>query len=382
MALNNGIISAPVAAKEVYDCLGVGKFNGTEYAIPYICENSHGQINQWSFNKSVIVNKKSALSDSDFYNINDGFTIPDYDYPSKVINAIFAGTGWTYNPPSSGDWKRITDFNGYNHNASPWFTFTNITGSSVELGKSVLFSVPVDIQWMLSNFIKWKTFLYNSQGVPYSGVLDIGILLRKTTDSTTSPNVLYYKICDYIDIDSSHPFHMTLPTGASAIPLGDYYVLPVITTDTNHVSGTVTIIGENSGDSGGTWYMIPSNALTITVKEEGSGIIDSMDFELNSFSLSNSGYFITIDSILLDFYNSYGSSVSLTVKFEMVDAVNPNLATYTNVYNITNGSSTLELIDPSNYPSGLTYESALGDATVRVTIQYGATTKSRSFQLY
>ena len=382
MALSNGVLTAPLNPQEISSCLGLGKLNSTWFDISYICENSHGKINKWSFKKSVKVNKRQDLTDEDFYNVNDGFIIPDYDYPSKVINAIFAGTGWVYDPPTTADWKRQNDFDGYDHNAIPWFTLTNITGSSVELGKSVLFSIPVDLQWMLSNFIKWKAFLYNSEGTPYSGVLDIGILLRKTTDSSTSSNALYYKICDYLDINSEHPFYMTLPTGANAIPLGDYYVLPVVTTDTNHVAGTVTTIGENNGDSGGTWYMIPANALTITVKEEGSGVIESIDFELDSFSLTPSGYFITIDSILIAISNSYGNQVSLTVKFEMVDAVTPSLATYTNVYNIPTGSSTLELIDPNNYPSGLTYESALGDATVRVTVQYGTTTKSKSFQLY
>lgn len=114
MGVSNGIITAPIADKDPYTCIGVGKYNGW-WDIGYICSNNHGKMNLWSKNKPVRLNKVSELTDADkksaYYGID--------------VNLNITGSPiYTIAPPRGGDEPyRITDFEGYNHSSPTGVTF-------------------------------------------------------------------------------------------------------------------------------------------------------------------------------------------------------------------------------------------------------------------
>lgn len=122
MGVNNGVITAPINPQEVYNLLGVGKYNG-EYNINYICSNNHGKTNPCA--KFKPVKYPSLDSPANYWKGTDekcGFSFPATT--SKITSQSSDGV-WTYNPPVGGDASpfRILDFEGYYHNASrKWFT--------------------------------------------------------------------------------------------------------------------------------------------------------------------------------------------------------------------------------------------------------------------
>lgn len=112
MSYSNGTITAPIAASDPYNCMGVGK-TSSGYDVGYICKNGHGKINKWSRHKPVKFNKVTELSDSDFQSVNFGLTIPSAvstNWETAINNATY-----TYNPPAGGSSEpfRLTDFNYY-----------------------------------------------------------------------------------------------------------------------------------------------------------------------------------------------------------------------------------------------------------------------------
>ena len=127
MAVNNGIITAPIADKDPYTCMGVGKYNGW-YDIGYICSNNHGKINMWSRFKpvrwrSVDIN----MTNPEWWKAEDGrcgidladARISTYtQVPSKMTADKL--NGWKYLPPNGNIFPfRLLDFNKYMHFAFP-----------------------------------------------------------------------------------------------------------------------------------------------------------------------------------------------------------------------------------------------------------------------
>lgn len=143
MGVSNGIITAPFNPQEIYNLLGVGKYDGW-YNNEYICSNAHGKTNPWSRYKPVclplIVVKDSFDKATNRWgeaNQNVGGWQRPWFY-GTVSNPVFTvptisslndlGKGgvpneyalWKYNPPHGGDYAiyRFDDFCGYNHNAA------------------------------------------------------------------------------------------------------------------------------------------------------------------------------------------------------------------------------------------------------------------------
>lgn len=107
MSVVNGIITAPIADRDPYVCMGVGKHNG-EYDWTYICSNQHGKTNIWSRWKPVIVNTPQDITEQQLKAVAYG--LQWYQSGDSLTYSI------RYLPPVGGvDFQRITDFIGYNH---------------------------------------------------------------------------------------------------------------------------------------------------------------------------------------------------------------------------------------------------------------------------
>lgn len=107
MATSNGKITAPVADRDPYVCMGVGKYNGW-YDWAYICSNQHGKTNIWSKWKPVIVDTPQDITEQQLKAAAYG--LEWYQSGDSLTYSI------RYVPPVIGkNWMRITDFIGYNH---------------------------------------------------------------------------------------------------------------------------------------------------------------------------------------------------------------------------------------------------------------------------
>lgn len=371
---SNGVITSPVNLKDdVCTVLGISTTK-----VAYACGNTHGKINKWSFYKPVIKNTTSGLTDDDFFSVNDGFNIPEYDSARDCATAAFAGNSdWVYNPPTDGDCHRIGDFRGYDHNEEPWFTLSAVGSTEVDLGDTIKFTIGKEFSWLIENFAKWS-FAFNSSGTPISGSIDVGFLLKKTDTGS----IYYYKIADWLDLtDYDKQLQIVFPTSeSSGVPAGTYNVIPVLTTDTNHSSGSFYFppVDETYAS---TWYTIPSNYIQIKVNKAGTGGLNNISVSLVSYSVTepDASYYITVSSIKIKFSNSWGSDIALTnLKAVMKDARYSSQATiYNNVYTVPGAGSTLELVTSSKR-----YESTTGLPVVTITLNLNGTTKTYDFQLY
>ena len=122
MSIQNGTrIVSPINLQEPYTVMGVSK-TGTYYDLAYICSNSHGEINIWARNKPVRVNTPATLTDAQINAAFSGLNLYIGATPESMVQNSLAGNKWTYLPPRPGtDWCRLTDWNGYSHNAQPQF---------------------------------------------------------------------------------------------------------------------------------------------------------------------------------------------------------------------------------------------------------------------
>lgn len=136
MSVVNGIITAPISVKDVYDCLGVAK-TANGYDLGYICSNRHGKINKWSRAKPYRKNSLASVSISTDPTRMDGsvwgMSTPTMGIKEIYFNRIAANIimhqsnspNWEFQAPRGDAFNepfRLTDFEGYNHNAKPVFT--------------------------------------------------------------------------------------------------------------------------------------------------------------------------------------------------------------------------------------------------------------------
>lgn len=137
MGLSNGKITAPINYAEPYQCMGVGKYNGS-YDLGYICSNAHGKLNIYSYIKPIDVNQKE---DVQFTNAKYLASLVPVRYIGG--NAAPANFKWGYNAPKS--FLRINDFNGYDHYEYPVRVDMSSIPDTMEFEDSYSFKVSYDI---------------------------------------------------------------------------------------------------------------------------------------------------------------------------------------------------------------------------------------------
>jgi len=321
------------------------------------------QVNKWSFYKPISLSKLSGLVDSDYYNNDDGFSIPTYSNPLDLINSLISGATWTYNKPQGGAGSpfRLGDFRGYDHAATNWFDLVINGGSSVEYGNNRTFNLNVDIQY-LTNFNK---FSFAKTGV---GVLDVGLIL---VNSWTSRNNGYlYKISDIRDYEQ---LNLTVLTD---LGLGYWYVVPVLFTHSGQANNSLLYFNQNSTFYG-TFYLLPANPEIITIIGSGGGIVlGAISLNFYSKNIIIAGYTVFMSSLKIEFINTNSFDVTLYLTSRMTDAVTYGGLDSTNITIPANSSTVVELVE-----NGKTYESVDGSPTLELTYSYGSSSLTTSFDL-
>lgn len=137
MSNNNGIISAPIGLQpDVYGVLGLVK-TGTYYDVGYACSNEHGRTNKWARYKPVRYNTPGEITEANRKSVYQGLSVSPYG-AQGLYNEYNAGmpNAWKYLAPRPGtDWCRMTDFDGYNHEAEPFLRSGMPEGSSFQVSK-------------------------------------------------------------------------------------------------------------------------------------------------------------------------------------------------------------------------------------------------------
>lgn len=118
MAHSNGKITAPVSISDINLTIGSGSNDlGT------LCQSK--LINRWSARKPVIYDSPFEINDTQMRFTNYGF---DMNYAAGIyipdlFNRAIENPNWVYLHPQNGNWHRMLDFNGYNHNAVEPFSY-------------------------------------------------------------------------------------------------------------------------------------------------------------------------------------------------------------------------------------------------------------------
>lgn len=123
--INNNIVNlgsqydVADAIKEIAGTLNVGPRTDGKYYLSDICLAEN--IRKWSKFKPIEVDKPANITTTDRYNANQGFNLAwnttINNISSSVIDAFnSSGATWEYVRPST--YKRMRDFDGYDHNAT------------------------------------------------------------------------------------------------------------------------------------------------------------------------------------------------------------------------------------------------------------------------
>lgn len=134
MAHSNGKITAPVSISDINLTIGSGSNDlGT------LCQSE--LINRWSARKPVIYNSPFELTEADMKFTNYGF---DMNYAAGIyipdlFNRAIENPNWVYLHPQNGNWHRMLDFNGYNHNAVEPFSYRSFPAELETLNNSMSF---------------------------------------------------------------------------------------------------------------------------------------------------------------------------------------------------------------------------------------------------
>lgn len=327
MTVANYKISRPIGLAEVYSLLGVTPTGGI-YDAGTICMSPN--INKWSLYKPIVVNKPQALTEQDFYDYNFGYTIPSYNSYTAMTRGV--SNGWTYGRPTASDWKRLTDFEGYDHRATAPFALTLESGSP-RLDGTCATSTPREIYW-LTNWAAWRGYQGASAQYLNCGVYVPGVGYYPFTDTDQGQTIQ--------ELDNSK---LNFDTPSSKFSTGKTYQVYLILTTWDGQNGARQWYtpGETEG---GTWWVLATDS--------------PLSFQclpaltpLQYLTLNISNGRTTIDqSAGYSVFTNTSFTAKVSMSSEYTGNVNVSATFY--VDNVVNGSTTRTVTIGSMSATGLT----------------------------
>lgn len=233
MGHSNSKITAPVSLHaDVYPVLGLQK-TGTFYDTGYACGNTHGQTNPWAKYKPTIYN--SPDGGSRWWKANDGrcgLTPYLVGSPSLIPQAYKdnpgAMKGWTYSPPVPGrNWCRLTDFNGYNHNATPQYSgFSGMGDVGLSL-QSFSFATMMAVPETRTDMVNFEDMNFPAEDM-YFGVFIEGEINACATANTPGTTSVTFTTAGFRQGDyTAYPFLGTAKqTQGASYQGGSFYTVP------------------------------------------------------------------------------------------------------------------------------------------------------------
>ena len=221
-------------------------------------------INKWSFHKPINVETNLAISDSVIYANNDGFNLYRYNSPQQLVYAlqnVNITNLWEY--VAREEPYRLTDFDQYDHYATPLYSLEFVTGNSGTAGTALRITCSDDL---LDYIDRWQYF----EGIrSYASVFALIYAKGTQYDNTVNRGIGIYKLGSKIDddIDSDH-LSFVIPQ----LSVGTYELRVCIsnTTDIQNTGDYLYYTG--SQQLTGYWYALPpESVLTFNVNSSGGG---------------------------------------------------------------------------------------------------------------
>lgn len=292
MGLENGIIQAPFNTATVSSA--IGKASGD---VGTLCMAGEPYINKWSFYKPIKYDKPEELSDNEFYTKNDGFNVTISNNAVDCFINGYNGGSWVYAPPTSTDWKRITDFYRYSQNAPAWYQV--ITDKETYYSNSniyVEFEAGYSIDWLINNFKLFED---------YRGSAINNLALGFIISSSSNPSQVYFYQCT----GNLNIFDIAKPRinwGAAGNPgAGTFYIMPVLEDgkpNTSTSDNTWTTL--NNLSYTGHWYSLPTSAVQITILNQSTPTpTDAIGVYMSDFNVTEDYAPSTLTSLSINVYN-------------------------------------------------------------------------------
>ena len=224
------------------------------------CKSNH--VNEWSFKKPINEASMTALDASAYYSCNDGFTLYTFNSPQRMLYELQhenASNIWKYEQRSAP--YRLTDFEGYQHYATPLCTLTWETDNGGTAG-STLRLYCTDFEDMIQH---WAIF----EGV--RSYVDLVLLFYPSGteyNQSGEQGVNVYKITSMIDYDGSGNLNFRIPSGLST---GQYEIVFCCSIATTGMSDGECRYVNSSNPLTGTWYALPRHTRQVFTVNSGGG---------------------------------------------------------------------------------------------------------------
>lgn len=308
-----------------------------ENAVLSICANSNA-INKWSLYKPINTNKIKWLDDEDFQAVNYGFNLYSYTTALEMIADL--------NDDQSDIWAyierqapfRLTDFQGYSHEASPLLSPFWLNKDTGKAGDTIKFCVEDETATIVNN---WQFYVNALSNYDYCFII--------YPATSTGGGVWIYKIINKLDYESNGRFALKIPTSLTD---GDYTAVLCVTNATLSMSvGEVAY--DREGDYIGVWCPFPPHTkLNFTVSSSGSGgggggeggtdyftsidftytymdfnynhgtrTIDDLSFEVKADLMASQG---TYSVALTAYYDNAPSSVNIGTQYVTLTTSSPS----------------------------------------------------------
>lgn len=291
MSVSNGVISAPISIDDVASALG-----HNSYDLGTLCMS--GNVNKWSFRKPIIHSSNGELSEQDYYNQNDGFTIVESTDPASVGLAMLNKTAWVYNRQAETDWHRLTDFLQYKSGEGEWFNFT-LGSSSINssISDGITAKITETTSYGSELGTSWLKHICTNFAQLKANTPDLGILMISKSNISNSESYYYQKIISVSNIILvSGNINFSITGLYQKFDTDYYYVIPVLAVKT----GTTGFI--KCGESGFPYDFcsLPINVASLLItQDEGEGI--GAEFVYTRSSKSTPNYYHNIQIYVGDF---------------------------------------------------------------------------------
>lgn len=116
MGYSNGKCYAPISPDDVRAVI-----NENSYDVATLCMSL--KTNKWSYHKPIVYPSYGLLTEAQFIgtteDINNGYYCGVRMAPAQGAIGGLHDVDYSYKRPGADDWKRLTDFDGYDHKATP-----------------------------------------------------------------------------------------------------------------------------------------------------------------------------------------------------------------------------------------------------------------------
>ena len=292
------------------------------WSLGLLCKSNN--INKWSFRKPVNSDKLTKLTDSELYNIDDGFNLYTFNTPQAMLYELQhenVSHIWEYTERTEP--YRLGDFEGYNNNASRLCDFTIENNNSGGAGTTIKFHCS-DILDIINH---WKYF----EGV--RSYVDFVFLIYKygtEYNADGSQGVYVYKINSIADYDEDGKFSLVIP---EILPQTQYEIRLCCSTATSSLDNKECILVNNNSTISGVWYALPphtKNVISVTDSGAGGGASSTDFFNYVDISFPRASY---------DYDNNIISNLSFS-NYVIINACKYDINYYAEYYydNVVGGS--------------------------------------------